>query len=95
MSIYHISSLCLLHTTIIHGFIVEGIGCIKGNYPGKKLLFDGHIDTVPVSDGDGWLYPPFEAEIHDSRIYGRGTSDMKGSVAAMAYAAAKFAQNSI
>lgn len=70
------------------------IGCIKGKYPGKKLLFDGHIDTVPVSDGDGWLYPPFEAEIHDCRIYGRGTSDMKGAVAAMAYAAAKFAQNS-
>lgn len=95
MSIYHISSLCLFHTTIINGFIVEGIGCIKGKYPGKKLLFDGHIDTVPVSDGDGWLYPPFEAEIHDGRIYGRGTSDMKGAVAAMAYAAAKFAQNSI
>ena len=61
MSIYHISSLCLLHTAIINGFIVEGIGCIKGKYLGKKLLFDGHIDTVPVSDGDGWLYPPFEA----------------------------------
>ncbi len=70
------------------------IGCIKGKYPGKKLLFDGHIDTVPVSDSDGWLYPPFEAEIHDGRIYGRGTSDMKGAVAAMAYAAAKFAKNS-
>ena len=26
------------------------IGCIKGSRPGKKLLFDGHIDTVPVSD---------------------------------------------
>ena len=26
------------------------IGCIKGNRPGKKILFDGHIDTVPVSD---------------------------------------------
>lgn len=67
------------------------IGCIKGSRPGKKLLFDGHIDTVPVSDPAEWQYPPFAAEIHDGKIYGRGTSDMKGAVAAMTCAAANFA----
>ena len=67
------------------------IGCIKGKRPGKKLLFDGHIDTVPVTDETEWKYPPFAAEIHDGKIYGRGTSDMKGAVAAFVSAAANFA----
>lgn len=75
--------------------IVDGygniIGHIKGNKPGKKVLFDGHIDTVPVTNSDEWMYPPFGAEIHDGKIYGRGTSDMKGAVSAMVCAAANFA----
>ncbi len=58
------------------------IGCIKASRPGKKILFDGHIDTVPVTAEAEWEYPPFAAEIHEGRIYGRGTSDMKGAVAA-------------
>ena len=69
------------------------IGCIKGKRPGKKLLFDGHIDTVPVTDETEWKNPPFAAEIHDGKIYGRGTSDMKGAVAAFVSAAANFAQD--
>ena len=69
------------------------IGCIKGNRPGPKLLFDGHIDTVPVSDEKEWKYPPFAAEIHDGKIYGRGTSDMKGAVSAFVSAAENFAQD--
>lgn len=69
------------------------IGCIKGNRPGKKVLFDGHIDTVPVTEEAEWLYPPFAAEIHDGKIYGRGTSDMKGAVAAMTCAAFNYAKD--
>ncbi len=69
------------------------IGCIKGKRPGKRLLFDGHIDTVPVTNPDEWMHPPFEAEIHDGKIYGRGSSDMKGAVAAMTCAAANFAKD--
>ena len=69
------------------------IGCIKGNRPGKKILFDGHIDTVPVSDETEWQYPPFAAEIHDGKVYGRGTSDMKGAVAGFVTAAAAFAKD--
>lgn len=68
------------------------IGWIKGNRPGPRLLFDGHIDTVPVGDPADWDHDPFAAEIADGKIYGRGTSDMKGAVAAMACAAANFAQ---
>ena len=69
------------------------IGCIKGNRPGKKVLFDGHIDTVPVTEEAEWLYPPFAAEIHDGKIYGRGTSDMKGAVAEMTCAASNYAKD--
>ncbi|CAM4387189.1 YgeY family selenium metabolism-linked hydrolase [Kerstersia similis] len=44
------------------------------------LLFDGHMDVVPVT-GD-WRFDPFGGEIHDGRLYGRGSTDMKGGVAA-------------
>lgn len=66
------------------------IGHIKGNKPGPTVLMDGHMDTVPVSNEDDWKYPPFGAEIHDGKIHGRGTSDMKGALSAMAVAAGEF-----
>ena len=66
------------------------IGHIKGKRPGKKILFDGHMDTVPVGNADEWTYPPFAAEVHDGKVYGRGATDMKGAIAAMAVAAANF-----
>ena len=69
------------------------IGCIKGNRPGKKLLFDGHMDTVPVSDPAQWNHDPFGAEVHDGKLYGRGASDMKGAVAGFVAAAAAFAED--
>lgn len=68
------------------------IGCIKGKRPGPKILFDGHIDTVPVPDPSVWKHDPFGAEMADGKIYGRGASDMKGSVAAMTVAAAAVAK---
>lgn len=67
------------------------IGHIKGNRPGRKLLFDGHIDTVPVVDSAAWQYEPFGGQLLEGRIYGRGASDMKGAVAAMVFAAGCFA----
>ena len=69
------------------------IGCIKGNRPGKKLLFDAHMDTVPVSDPSAWTVDPFGGEIKDGKLYGRGATDMKGSLAAMMCAAAAFAND--
>lgn len=44
------------------------------------VLLSGHTDVVPVQ-GQPWTSPPFEATHKDGRIYGRGTSDMKGFVA--------------
>ena len=67
------------------------IGCIKGQRSGPKIVFDGHMDTVPVTDPSAWAYDPFAGRIADRKIYGRGTSDMKGAVSAMMVAAANFA----
>jgi putative selenium metabolism hydrolase len=69
------------------------IGKIKGNKPGNKVLFDAHIDTVPVENLEDWKHDPFGAEIWEDRIYGRGTSDMKGSLAAMIIAAEYFSKD--
>ena len=69
------------------------IGVIKGNRPGKKILFDGHIDTVPVANPAAWTKDPYAAEIIDGKMYGRGTSDMKGAVAAYTAAACFFARD--
>ncbi len=66
----------------------NAVGIIKGKKPGKRILMDGHIDTV-VAEAKDWTHPPFAAEIHDGRIYGRGIVDMKGSLAAMVHAAAQ------
>jgi|AntDeeMinimDraft_5_1070356.scaffolds.fasta_scaffold14797_2 succinyl-diaminopimelate desuccinylase len=43
-----------------------------------------HLDVVP--EGTGWTYPPYEAEIHDNKMYGRGTIDDKGPAVASLYA---------
>ncbi len=70
------------------------LGRIHGKRPGKTILMDGHIDHVDVIDASDWQHDPFGAEIDDGKIYGRGTSDMKGSVTAMISAAAHFAEDS-
>lgn len=46
---------------------------------GKEMVaILGHLDVVP--EGDGWTYPPYSAEIHDGKIFGRGTLDDKGPI---------------
>ena len=47
---------------------------------GPGLLLLGHTDVVPV--GDGWTVDPFGGEVRDGRLYGRGSTDMKGGLAA-------------
>lgn len=65
---------------------------MTGAQPGPTVLFDGHIDTVPVNR-DQWTVDPFAGEIKDGKIYGRGSSDMKGAVSAMITAAIHFAED--
>lgn len=53
---------------------------------GKHLCYGGHTDVVPVGNPDDWSHGPFTPTIKDGVLYGRGASDMKGSVAAFACA---------
>ncbi|MEO1054016.1 MAG: ArgE/DapE family deacylase [Bacteroidota bacterium] len=55
------------------------IGFIQGSGHGKSLMLNAHMDTVGV---DG-MEDPFGARIEDGKLYGRGSQDMKGSIAAM------------
>ncbi len=64
------------------------IGKRWGSGPGKNLHFDGHIDIVAATQPDSWRHPPFEAHVTEGRIWGRGTTDMKGPLAAMICGAA-------
>ncbi|MFV0504660.1 MAG: YgeY family selenium metabolism-linked hydrolase [Lachnospirales bacterium] len=66
---------------------------IKGKKDGPKILFDGHMDTVPVPNPSSWKHNPYGAEIIDGKMYGRGTSDMKGALSSMLAAAAYFAKD--
>ncbi len=54
----------------------------RGDHPGKTLLFEGHTDVVTEGRAGEWSYPPFGAELVGSRIYGRGSCDTKGNLAA-------------
>ena len=65
-----------------------------GRLPGRgegHLVLTGHVDVVPPGE-QAWHHPPFAAEMADGRIYGRGSADMKGGVAAMVGAAAALAR---
>ena len=59
---------------------------IRGTGEKKALLFNGHLDTVPPGDVE-WEHGPYSGDIVDGKIYGRGSSDMKGGLAAMIIAA--------
>ncbi len=66
----------------------SAIGVVEGMQPGKTVLFDAHTDTVGIAPGSVWTKDPFGGEIIDSYLYGRGSADMKGALAAMVHAAA-------
>ncbi|MFN3227804.1 MAG: succinyl-diaminopimelate desuccinylase [Hyphomicrobiales bacterium] len=56
----------------------------------KHFSFAGHLDVVPEGDAADWSHEPFSAVIDDGKLYGRGAVDMKGGVAAMIAASARF-----
>ncbi|HBR41320.1 MAG TPA: succinyl-diaminopimelate desuccinylase, partial [Sulfitobacter pontiacus] len=60
----------------------------EGRRAGECVHFNSHTDVVEV--GAGWTFDPFGAEISDGKIYGRGTCDMKGGLAASIIAAETF-----
>jgi putative selenium metabolism hydrolase len=50
------------------------------------MAFDGHVDTVYPGDREQWNFDPFQPKIEYGKIWGRGTVDQKGGMAAMVYA---------
>jgi len=65
---------------------------IGGDSKRPPLCFTGHLDTVPLG-ARPWSVDPFEGEIRDGRLYGRGSSDMKSGVAAFVVAACELARH--
>jgi succinyl-diaminopimelate desuccinylase len=55
-----------------------------------NFCFAGHTDVVPTGDRAGWTVDPFGAEIIDGKLFGRGTSDMKGAIACFVSATKSF-----
>jgi acetylornithine deacetylase len=68
------------HLQSVEGDRVNAIGIWRGTGGGKSLLFNGHLDTNPVSEG--WTVDPYGGLVDDDFIYGIGVSNMKAGDAA-------------
>lgn len=60
------------------------VGSLGGD--GPTLMLNGHVDVVPAGDPSEWTSPPYEPEVRDGRLFGRGSCDMKGGLAAAIHA---------
>ena len=67
---------------------------VVGNNSGKVIMLNGHIDTVPIGDIDKWSVDPYGGNIKNNKLFGRGATDMKGSIASMIIAI-KYMMNNI
>src|SRR5512135_576786 len=62
------------------------VGWIRGSR-GPTTMFNGHMDHVDPGPVAGWPHPPFGGDVVADELWGRGSIDMKGPLAAMIYAA--------
>lgn len=58
------------------------VGIWKGNGAGKSIILNSHIDVVPAGDLRQWEHSPWTAVVKGNRVYGRGSTDMKGGTVA-------------
>lgn len=58
---------------------------VRGARPGRRLVFNGHLDTFPLVEAARWSADP-SGEARDGKLYGLGVSDMKGGIAAIVFA---------
>jgi succinyl-diaminopimelate desuccinylase len=81
------------------GFVCEPINVGKvsnlwarrrGSASGQKLVFAGHTDVVPPGPNNLWSSPPFEPVVEKGKLFARGSSDMKGAIAAFVVACEEF-----
>ncbi len=71
---------------------VENLWARKGS-ASPCLVFAGHTDVVPTGPESEWTHPPFSAHIDGDMMYGRGTADMKSSIACFMVASKRFVQD--
>jgi len=69
------------------------IGRIKAQRPGRRLIFNGHLDTFPLLEELPWTVPPLGGVLKDGKLYGRGVCDMKGGIACSLLAARLLAEH--
>ena len=65
--------------------IISLVARLSAKTPGRRLIFNGHLDTFPIGDEAGWTVPPLSGALHNGRLYGRGVSDMKGGLPARSW----------
>ena len=71
---------------------VNVVSRLRGRAPGRRLVFNGHLDTFPLGEELPWSYPPLSGRTADGKLYGRGVSDMKGGMACSLLAFALLAE---
>lgn len=73
------------------------IAKIRGSQDKDALVFNGHMDVVPVSDDEmkRWNTPPFTSTIKDGKLYGRGSADMKSGLISAIYSMILLKRNNI
>ena len=73
--------------------VVSLVGRLRGARPGRRLIFNGHLDTFPLLEDLPWTVPPLGGVLKDGKLYGRGVCDMKGGMACSLLAAALLARH--
>ncbi len=68
-----------VHLDQVEPYRFNAVGILKGTGGGRSLMWNGHLDTV----GPNGMSQPFNAQVREGRLYGRGSQDMKGGLAAM------------
>ncbi|WML53783.1 peptidase [Neobacillus sp. PS3-12] len=71
------------------------VAVLKGTGDGRSLILNGHIDVVPVGDEQNWKRDPFSGHIEAGKLYGRGSTDMKGGTVALLLALEAIIQSGI
>jgi acetylornithine deacetylase len=71
------------------------VALLKGEGGGKSLILNGHIDVVPAGDYQTWKDDPFSGHIQGGKLFGRGTTDMKGGNVALLFAIESLIANKI
>src|SRR5690606_6713246 len=73
--------------------VINLLAELDGGLPGPRTILSGHLDTYPIGDPTTWTHDPLGGEVHEGRLYGRGSADMKAAVAVLLSLMRDFATN--